>query len=56
MDVGSAATKPGTRIENWDTEETSERGIEGIKRMRLVRDDILQRIEQLAIDLSTRGP
>ena len=31
---------PGTRFENWDTDEPSERGIDGIERMRLVRDDI----------------
>jgi arsenate-mycothiol transferase len=30
----------GTRFENWDTDEPSERGIDGIERVRLVRDDI----------------
>ena len=30
----------GTRVENWDTDEPSERGIDGAERMRLVRDDI----------------
>jgi len=30
----------GTRFESWDTDEPSERGIEGMERMRLVRDDI----------------
>ncbi|SDY95535.1 arsenate-mycothiol transferase [Modestobacter sp. DSM 44400] len=34
---------PGTRFETWDTGEPSERGIEGIERMRLVRDDIAAR-------------
>ena len=38
---------PGTRLENWDTDEPSERGIEGIERMRLVRDDIATRVEEL---------
>lgn len=38
---------PGTRLENWDTDEPSERGIEGIERMRLVRDDIAARVEEL---------
>jgi arsenate-mycothiol transferase len=38
---------PGTRFENWDTDEPSERGIEGIERMRLVRDDIARRVEEL---------
>ncbi|MBP2456129.1 arsenate-mycothiol transferase ArsC [Mycolicibacterium lutetiense] len=39
---------PGTRFENWDTDEPSERGIEGIERMRLVRDDIASRVTELA--------
>ncbi len=30
----------GPRFENWDTDEPSDRGIDGIERMRLVRDDI----------------
>ena len=34
----------GTRFENWDTDEPSERGIDGIERMRLVRDDIAARV------------
>ncbi len=38
---------PGTRLENWDTDEPSERGIEGLERMRLVRDDIATRVEEL---------
>lgn len=42
---------PGTRFENWDTDEPSERGIEGIERMRLVRDDIAARVQQLAQQL-----
>ena len=37
----------GTRFENWDTDEPSERGIEGIERMRLVRDDIGERVRRL---------
>ena len=40
--------KDGTPVEVWDTDEPSERGIDGIERMRLVRDDITHRIEQLA--------
>lgn len=39
---------PGTRFETWDTDEPSERGIEGIERMRLVRDDIAVRVADLA--------
>lgn len=38
---------PGTRFENWDTDEPSERGIDGIERMRLVRDDIAARVGDL---------
>jgi arsenate-mycothiol transferase len=38
---------PGTRFENWDTDEPSERGIDGIDRMRLVRDDIAARVANL---------
>jgi arsenate-mycothiol transferase len=36
---------PGTLFERWDTDEPSERGIDGIERMRLVRDDIAARGE-----------
>jgi len=38
---------PGTRFENWDTDEPSERGIDGMERMRLVRDDIARRVDDL---------
>ena len=38
----------GTPVEVWDTDEPSERGIEGIERMRLVRDDIARRVRNLA--------
>ena len=34
----------GTRIENWDTDEPSERGIDGIERMRLVRGTVRTRV------------
>jgi arsenate-mycothiol transferase len=37
----------GTRFENWDTDEPSERGIDGIERMHLVRDDINKRVTDL---------
>jgi arsenate-mycothiol transferase len=45
---------PGTRFENWDTDEPSERGIGGIERMRLVRDDIAARVADLAAHLAHR--
>jgi arsenate-mycothiol transferase len=38
----------GTPIEVWDTDEPSLRGIDGIERMRLIRDDIAHRVEELA--------
>ncbi|OFJ54253.1 phosphatase [Mycolicibacterium grossiae] len=43
---------PGTRIENWDTDEPSERGIDGLDRMRLVRDDITARVHRLHTTLT----
>ncbi|WP_199255964.1 arsenate-mycothiol transferase ArsC [Mycolicibacterium mengxianglii] len=43
---------PGTRVENWDTDEPSERGIDGLERMRLVRDDIAERVQQLMDDFT----
>jgi len=43
-----------TPVEYWDTDEPSERGIDGIERMRLVRDEINRRIEKLAQQLNKR--
>ena len=45
---------PGTRFVTWETDEPSERGVDGIERMRLVRDDIATRVEQLAHELTAR--
>ena len=42
----------GTELQNWDTDEPSERGIDGVERMRLVRDDINARVEALADQLA----
>lgn len=42
---------PGTVLETWITDEPSERGISGMERMRLVRDDIRARVETLAARL-----
>jgi arsenate-mycothiol transferase len=44
----------GTLYERWETDEPSDRGIDGIERMRLVRDDILDRVTTLHTTLSTR--
>ncbi|MCW2581640.1 MAG: tyrosine phosphatase [Klenkia sp.] len=38
---------PGTLFETWVTDEPSARGIGGLDRMRLVRDDIAARVEDL---------
>ena len=38
-------------IETWHTDEPSTRGIEGIERMRLVRDDIDRRVRTLLTEL-----
>ncbi|MUK00451.1 low molecular weight phosphatase family protein [Vibrio cholerae] len=44
----------GTLYERWNTDEPSDRGIDGIERMRLVRDDILERVIALHATLTTR--
>lgn len=46
----------GVRLRTCDTDEPSERGIDGIERMRLVRDDIAEHVAALATELraSTR--
>ena len=41
----------GVQLRNWDTDEPSERGIDGIDRMRLVRDDIDTRVRALLAEL-----
>ncbi|MCX6471860.1 low molecular weight phosphatase family protein [Williamsia herbipolensis] len=43
----------GPVYENWDTDEPSTRGIEGMERMRLVRDDIATRVRDLHARLTT---
>lgn len=42
----------GARFEVWETDEPSERGIEGVERMRLVRDDIGARVQKLYAELT----
>lgn len=44
---------PGVRIINWDTDEPSERGLDGIERMRLVRDDIRDHVQHLLTEFAT---
>lgn len=42
-------------IERWVTDEPSTRGIHGEERMRLVRDDIRHRVQELADELGVGG-
>jgi arsenate-mycothiol transferase len=43
----------GVTVEVWETDEPSLRGIEGIDRMRLIRDDIRTRVVDLTRRLTT---
>ncbi|UFU02467.1 low molecular weight phosphatase family protein [Ruania suaedae] len=44
--------EPGTApVERWETDEPSERGVTGMERMRLIRDDIAARVDRLAAEL-----
>ncbi|MDV7136720.1 arsenate-mycothiol transferase ArsC [Williamsia muralis] len=48
--LGSSAAvvaPDGAAVEEWNTDEPSLRGIDGIERMRLIRDDIAARITEL---------
>jgi arsenate-mycothiol transferase len=47
---------PGITIENWDTDEPSERGVDGLERMRLIRDDIAARVQRLYSTLTEFTP
>ena len=47
---------PGTKVENWDTDEPSERGVDGLERMRLIRDDIAARVQRLYSSLTDSTP
>ncbi|BCW65439.1 putative arsenate reductase [Arthrobacter sp. NicSoilB4] len=44
--------REGKRVEVWATDEPSERGIEGMERMRLMRNDIKARVEKLYAELA----
>jgi arsenate-mycothiol transferase len=44
-----------TRVETWETDEPSTRGIDGLERMRLVRDDIRERVRVLRAELDGGG-
>ena len=52
--VGSEATlavPDRVELRTWETDEPSQRGIEGAERMRLTRDDIDTRVQALAHEL-----
>ena len=46
----------GVELRTWETDEPSERGIDGIERMRLVRDDIDARVHALLRELVPTPP
>ncbi len=55
VDVHSAGTTPGSSINELSAQvldEPSDRGIDGIERMRLVRDDIAERVASLLEELT----
>ncbi|MGV9711950.1 arsenate-mycothiol transferase ArsC [Gordonia sp. NPDC003424] len=54
--VGTAPVDPpaGVRVERWETDEPSLRGIDGVERMRMIRDDIAARVVDLATRLTVR--
>ena len=43
------------QIEVWETDEPAERGIEGMERMRLVRDDLQRHVTDLAAEMCSAG-
>ncbi len=48
---------PGaTPAQRWVTDEPSRRGVEGMERMRLVRNDIADRVATLGAQLGLRSP
>ncbi|MEV4129255.1 low molecular weight phosphatase family protein [Nocardia sp. NPDC049707] len=49
-------TDPPARVQVWETDEPSHRGIDGIARMRLIRDDIADRVTVLLTDLTNPEP
>lgn len=46
---------PGIEIRTWYTDEPAARGINGLERMRLIRDEIDLRVRTLLIELSGRS-
>ncbi len=50
------APPDGVSVECWDTDEPLERGIDGLDRMRLIRDDIACRVDDLVRRLDVPPP
>ncbi|GMA30026.1 low molecular weight phosphatase family protein [Litorihabitans aurantiacus] len=48
----SGASRPA--VERWELDEPSERGVEGLERLVLLRDDIAARVEALLADVAPR--
>lgn len=47
---------PGVELRNSDTDEPSQRGIDGIERMRLIRDDLDARVHALLAEVAPTTP
>ncbi|MVZ90348.1 low molecular weight phosphatase family protein [Microbacter sp. ANSKLAB05] len=54
--AGEIDDDEGSALEIWRTDEPSHRGIEGMERMRLVRDDIDRRVRTLLAELTDSRP
>lgn len=47
--------RPGMRLERWLTPEPSDEGIEGMERMRIIRDEIHERVRALRAELRAKS-
>lgn len=53
LGTSARVTAPdGVTVEVWETDEPSRRGIDGLERMRLIRDDIRSRVSDLVVRLA----
>lgn len=51
----TALEEGGVPVQRWVTDEPSLRGIEGLERMRIIRDDIDARVRELVESYRSRG-